>query len=483
MANQNQLRRPGDLNPAFNGGKVTLDHTGNAAFVLRLEQTTDANLLVLSRSIDARGYFLSQFTPQGERDPSFADGAGFVHVVDPISQDRDRLHVLKNGSFFVTGGSNSELLSASRFHADGRLDSSYGEDGHAVVRVSELIFDGRSGARIHTPEHKSAQEKGLPPKTGNLISIADGDSLYLVFTVGWGAYDELLAVVVRLDNQGKLDWAFNGSGYVAVTLAGTLIPFNYAVEAALQTEGAGSSKLVILVKESLPFATPYEGQQFLLRYDAKGKQDPFFGGNGNDQGFVRIDKDDFYVVNALWVDENGALKVLGASVKDGIGLKAAIRGYTAEGQVDTSFNRGELLLKEIVPGYGNWHGGAFYGQGKEARMVLSTSVRTDVARIAVVRLVDDGNFDETFGEQGIAAFDAEDSGVLVLAQLQLLPNEDIILGFKNDIWWLLGGAATPPIMAESCPAESADPAPDTTPPALALLKTAGAGPDSPTRAG
>lgn len=443
MANQNQSRRPGDLNPAFNGGKVTLDHTGNAAFVLSLEQTTDANLLVLSRSIGARGYFLSQFTPQGELDPSFADGAGFVHVEDPIYEDRDRLHLLENGSFLVTGGSDSELLSASRFHADGRLDSTYGKDGHAVVHVSELIFDGESGARIHTPEHKSAQHKGLPPKTGNLISIADGDSLYLVLTVGWGGYDELLPVVVRLDNQGKLDRAFNGSGYVVLTLAGTLIPFNFAVAAALQTGGAGSSKLVILVKEALPFTNPDEGQQFLVRYDAEGKQDYSFGGNGNDQGLVRIDKYDFYVVNALWADENGALKVLGASVKDGIGLKGAISGYTAEGQVDTSFNRGELLLKEIVPGYGNWHGGAFYGQGREARMVLSTSVPKEVTRIGVVRLLDDGNFDETFGEQGIAAFDPADSGLLVLAQLQLLPNEDIILGFKNDIWWLQGGAAKP----------------------------------------
>ena len=443
MANQNPSRRPGDLNPAFNGGKVTLDHTGNEAFVLWLEQTADANLLVLSRSIGARGYFLSQFTPQGELDPSFANGAGFVNVLDPISQDRNRLHLLEDGAFLVTGGSNSELLSVSRFHADGRLDSTYGVDGHAVVRVSELTLDGRSGAIIHTPEHKSAQEKGLPPKTGNSISIADGDSLYLVFTVGWGGWEELLTVVVRLDNQGKLDRAFNGSGYVAVTLAGTLIPFNYAVEAALQTEGAGSSKLVILVKESLPFATPYEGQQFLLRYDAKGKQDPFFGGNGNDQGFVRIDKDDFYVVNALWVDENGALKVLGASVKDGIGLKGAIRGYTAEGQVDTSFNRGELLLKEISPGYGNWQGGAFYGQGPEARMVLSTSLPADVMRIGAVRLLEDGNFDETFGEQGVAAFYPVESGVLVMVQLQLLANKDIILGFRNDIWWLLGGAATP----------------------------------------
>jgi hypothetical protein len=60
-----------------------------------------------------------------------------------------------------------------------------------------------------------------------------------------------------------------------------------------------------------------------------------------------------------------------------------------------------------------------------------------------VRLLDDGNFDETFGEQGIAAFDPADSGLVVFAQLQLLPNEDIILGFKNDIWWLQGGAATP----------------------------------------
>jgi len=446
MGDQDQTKRPGGLNLNFDGGKVTLDHIDGDTFVSCVEQTADENILVLARSVRSGGFNLSQFTPKGILDSTFTNG----FYADPDFPDRDKFHLLENGSFLVTGGAHPEQLAVTRFDKHGKLDTTYGQEGHAIVKVCELEFEGHKSVRIQTPENPKVpkspdprldQVKRLPPKVGNSVSIADGNSLYLVFTVRWDEPEIVMPVVVRLDENGELDKTFNKSGYVVVTLAGAGIRCSQATEAVLQTQPGEDSKLLIILKEILPPSDPSESQRLLVRYNNRGEPDYSFGDSAKQQGVVSIDRDDFYVVNSLWTDETGALKVLGASFKDNIGLKGAIAGYTAQGKQDSSFNEGQLLLTEIGPGYGNWHKGAFYGQGQGLRMVLSTSFVGNEPLIGIARLLDGGAFDDSFGDQGKAVFAATESGWQALAQLQLLPNKDIILGYRNDIWWVLGGDA------------------------------------------
>ncbi|WP_226504757.1 hypothetical protein [Pseudomonas sp. MWU16-30317] len=440
MVDQHQAKRPGDLNPVFNNGKVTLDHTGADGYLVWLELTAQGNILVLSRRSGVQqGYYLSRFTPQGTLDTSFGATKGFFLFEDPVFPDRDQFHQLDDGSFLVTGGGHADQLSITRFHAHGALDTAYGVGGHAIVRVSDLNIEGRKDPRIlvSSPDLglTTDQQKRLPPKSATVYSAADSLGAYLVFTATWGDFEQLNAVVVRIDGSGELDRAFNKTGYVVETLAGSGITYNVARQAVLQTRGQ-QSELVILVQEALKIVDPLEGNYFMLRYDVTGQRHFDFGGCGNDQGLARIDWQDFFIVYSLWAGEDGALKVIGSTFDDE-NFIGAVRGYTDQGKQDLSFYGGQLLLTEIEPGYGNWHRGIFYTEKGETRMVLSGPIPSR-RLIGIARLLGDGQFDKNFGEDGKAAFDRS-AGPTTTSHIQLLSDKDIILGDRNDIWWLKGG--------------------------------------------
>lgn len=438
MNHQNSSNRAGSLNPEFGGGHVTLNHTGSDALLVAMEPTGDGGLLVLSKRPGVGGFFVSKFTPAGELDTGFATGKGFFQETN--TGGGSGLHLLDEGRFLVTGGQGNDLLSRC-YAADGSLYTPYGENGYARVPVTELVVRDQRRAHWHWTQNDDTavqDAQGLPGKSsGDVISLADRGAVYLVFNAWWGEYETLMAVVVRVDAEGKLDMAFNQTGYFVVTMAGTGVEYNFARRAALQPSiNPDGSGVVLLVYEALPREQP-GGRAYLLRVTAHGV-DFEFGKSSPLQGYVEAPGRDKFVDYDMWADDE-SFRIMGTSIRADV-IPATVYGYTADGEVDRSFNNGAPLWTEFQPGTNVWNHGYFYGEDADRRMVFTTLLSSDGGQVAAVRLLANGEGDSSFGDNGFVTFPAQLSGWLASTSLRVTetPTKDVLIGFKEDIYWLLG---------------------------------------------
>ncbi|WP_416424024.1 hypothetical protein RAM80_30055 [Pseudomonas sp. App30] len=438
MSNEH-ARQAGEVDPVFNNGSVDLSHTGPESSLMGITNTSDGGVLALSLEFNTEGYFVTKLTRSGQLDGTFGTG-GFIHVVPPINLEAWSIHALEDDSCLVMGTWTHTLL-VSRFKSNGSLDTAYGIDGHAVVEVPDLIrIAGREAPSLAMPlpqqEPPGETAQRLPSRGLSIVlSLLDGDRLYLIFTIGWELYHEQMTVALRLDAQGGVDTTFNGSGYVVVTLAGTGIEYNTSRLAFLQQQDLQPRQLVVAVQESIR-DEGNSGDVYMVRLNESGQQDFSFGAP-HEHGVVHITRAQLWSFYTAFTDQNGAIKLLGfAAIGDG--AEPAIRGYTASGKVDTAFNAGETLLIPVSGGIPLWENGASLGVGADARMLLLTN-QSDSKKI-VVRLLADGAFDTAFGAGGIVRLTSRfDKPVQVTgSSFILLPNGDSFVGAGIRLYRLLG---------------------------------------------
>lgn len=417
--------RAGELNPVFGGGHVNLDHTGDDALLSAMEPTADGGLLVLSRRPLIAGYYVSRFTEAGLLDPAFGTQGGFFH---DTQDGPTNLHLLAGERFLVAGASGNDLI-AHCYNADGTLHVPYGNNGRVRVPVTELVV--HEGRPAQLPEQAA---NGLPGRsTVSIKSLVAGDKLFLVFTVWWGGFRELMSVVVRLDGEGRVDATFNRSGYFLVTMAGTDVVYNFPLDAVLQpSTHPDHQAVVLLVQESEGTSAD---DKYLLCVTAQGL-DYGFGQSALLPGYVPVPQSAAFEAGAL-LSGAGGLRVIGSTGYEN-NEAGVVFGFTAQGMVDRDFNNGEPLL---TPGERGWSLGYVYGEGAGERMVLLTYLFKDGSKIALVRLLADGQRDPDFGEDGTVAIPHVAAGWLALPKLRITsaPARDVLLGFKTDVYWLLGG--------------------------------------------
>lgn len=444
--NTERLLQAGDLDPVFNGGYVDLSHTGPWPGFLGLVNTADGGVLALSYqdSLSFPGYFVTKFTPLGTLDQDFASGEGFFYLEPEIDNLPWAIHGLEDGSFLVMGWIQQTLV-ASRFNPDGSLDTSYGANGYAVVHVPDLIRVAGKGApelAVPATQTRAPDTAGhrLPPLDFPLVfSALDDERLYLIFTIGWGLFHEKMTVALRLDAQGQVDTTFGDTGYVVITLAGTGIEYNKTRLAFVQQQDDKPRQLVVAVQESIRDA-PLWGDVYMVRFDEAGRQDFSFGAP-DEGGVVRIARSQLTFFTEGRADQSGAIKLVGQNLVDGNPV-TALRGYSANGEVDTAFNNGETLLVPIEMKLERVQICALPGGSPDARILLSTA-NIEAPEYIVVRLLADGAFDTTFGTDGIVALDLHHEGkpMVVGRSLEVLPNGDLSVSTVSGIYRLLGNAS------------------------------------------
>lgn len=424
--------RAGELNPAFGGGHVTLDHTGSEPLLGTMEPTADGGLLALSRRPLIAGYYVSKFTGAGELDPGFGSNGGFFH---DTQAGLTNLHLLSGDRFLVTGASGNALI-AHCYNADGSLYLPYGISGRVHLPVSELVLHEQRPAQLidhAVPDLLADGTAGLPGMgNSSIISLVAGDKLYLVFSVSWGGAGGSMSVVVRLDGQGGVDRTFNQAGYFVVTMAGTDVLTNHPIEAALQPSANPDHRAIVLLVAELVGLE--QERKFLLCVTDQGL-DYEFGESALLPGYVLVPESSGFTATALLSGEGG-LRVIGETGYEN-NINGVVFGFTAQGAVDPHFNGGQPLL---TPSESGWTQGSFYGQGEGERMVLLTYLFTDGSKLALVRLLADGRRDQDFGEGGTVAIPYVVSGWASRSPMRVTsaPARDVLLGFQTDVYWLLG---------------------------------------------
>ncbi|WP_227837743.1 NHL repeat-containing protein [Nocardia aurantia] len=308
----------------------------------------------------------------GTLDAGFGS-AGAVSADFGSSADRARAVAVQPDGKIVVAGSTQDPVqgdnfAVARFTPDGRPDTPFGDQG----RVSTDF-----GGKADVANAVALQSDGAIVVVGTSHGTATGDNI----------------AVARYTAGGVLDAGFGDGGKVSTDL-GTQADHGNTV--VVRPDGR------IVVAGSTRDPNPAQGDNFaVLRYLPDGKPDNGFGNNG----LVSTDfggKAD--VANAVVLQPDGSIVVVGTSHGTATGDNIAVARYTAGGVLDAGFGDGGKVSTDL--GTRADHGNAVVVQ-PDGRIVVAGSTTDPVQgdNFVLVRYTPDGHLDTTFGERGKVATD------------------------------------------------------------------------------
>ncbi len=218
-------------------------------------------------------------------------------------------------------------------------------------------------------------------------------------------------VVVRFNSDGSLDTSFGSSGKVVTS-------FNSDDEAhgvAVQQDG----KIVVVGRGS-------PTQDFVVvRYNKDGSLDTSFGTGGKVITDLGGDMDQ---ANAVALQPDGKIVVVGRKASHIYGYDTAIVRYTAQGSLDTSFgsnNDGKVIVN--VGGFEEAHDVAIQADGR----IVVVGEGGPGGNFVVLRLNANGTLDSTFGGSGEVLTDIGGDTDLANGVVLQADNKIVVAGAKS----------------------------------------------------
>jgi uncharacterized delta-60 repeat protein len=357
----------GDLDSSFgNGGKFLLAD-GNLHAVA-FDGSTGAIESVGSRK---DGQLLIR-TFAGQLDPEFGNGGV---VVNPLTQSGVGLVILPD-SKIVTAGSGRDLISLSRYEANGAPDSSFGTNGTVFKEIP--LSDGRS---------TTATGLAIQP-----------DGKFLI--VGYVMANEPRTqqsrkmFLARFNFDGSTDYSFGTDGLVVTDLGVTdrLTPGVFGRAVGLQSNGD-----IVVVGDTRRFPKT----SFVARFLPDGSLDSSFGNNGI------VENEACAFASAVAINSASGINTDDRIVAAGTrGIQPCLLRLTPNGGLDTSFNGSGVLLfrsphskgelKAVIVSDGS--------DGPSGQIVVggfTDTIPHSAAKFMLARINPDGSLDSTFGNNGI----------------------------------------------------------------------------------
>lgn len=312
----------------------------------------------------------------GAVDESFGNN-GFVNTVINGTYNVTRATVVQpDGKIVVVGqaGEPSTYIAvAARFNTDGSIDTSFGEDGKVLMPIGSMKSFATDVA---------LQADGKIVMSGYTWDNVTGDIFAL-----------------RLNTDGTFDNSFGSNGV------------------ALVDNGSDVSEAVAIQDDGKILVGGYTNDNFTVaRFNTDGSLDTTFGTNGWSITTFSIGSS---YVKDVKIQNDGKI-VLGGFLIDDLSIfEMALARLNSDGSIDNSFGTDGMVYFNI--GNGNDFGEALAIQddGKILlgghKWISNIGLKHD---LAVVRLNEDGTFDNTYGDNGVTTARLEDgpnySGDIVL---------------------------------------------------------------------
>ena len=364
---------PSGLDPTFGGdGRVsTVVGHGEAEAVL---VQPDGGIVTAGRRAVSGGidFALTRHDSDGNLDPGFGDGG--IVTTDLGSQTDEAFDAAldPDGGFVVVGRTDGPGFNRNfgvvRYHADGSLDTGFGDGG-----IVETDFAGQvdQANAVAVQADGKIVVAGLAARTGPLG--ADNDF-----------------ALARYLGDGTLDTSFGGDGIVTTDL-GTRTDVGRAV--VIQP---GDGGIVV--------AGTVDSDVALVRYTDTGEVDTSFGDHG--VTITDFGSDDF--ANGVALTSDGQILVTGHSLGAGLNTDFALARYSANGGLDHSFGSSGIVLTDIGGGDDFAEGLTVDADGRI--VVVGRATSSTILDMAVVRYDRDGALDTGFGENGMVTADFHGSG-------------------------------------------------------------------------
>lgn len=355
-------------NSEFNLGRLHGDLDVDRQ-VKGIEVLSDDKILIAASV--ARGlvglFGLVRLESDGRFDTTFADqGLALDRVVDSYdcgagkiaSQSPDRIIM---AGWLRWNSEGPRILVITRFNGQGRIDRSFGDNGHLVIDPGHLGRLDDSSCSLHLLPH------------GKILVGAS-----------YTGERHSTGLLVRIDSQGNLDRSFNTTGLLEIKH----VAFTSTTVTGLRVQ---ADQQILVAGGAQPAGAHMQG--YVARYSDAGVLDITFGGPGV-PGFSTMQIDSAAVTfNALLAAAED--KVIGVGQITGDKDWAVMVGFNASGSGYPEFNNGDPVLTSFVSELGSgWFDAHIQADGK---IICAGGPK----RLYMVRYEASGAIDRTFGINGL----------------------------------------------------------------------------------
>jgi uncharacterized delta-60 repeat protein len=421
----------GGLNPAFGTGGIAVSPLG--LFQTDLAVQPDGKIVAVGG--DGQSIQVVRFNPDGSVDTSFGSSGVATTLIGGADQF-ESVVIRPDGKIVVsaveidagTGLSNILLV---QYMPDGSLDTGFGNGGSVITSLPE----GQS-ITVNSFFFVGSPRLGLTLGPDGQI-VVSGQA-----TGGTGTGG---LVVAEYNAGGSLNQGFGAGGI-------TITPSFSDSSGNTFTNPAGASVAVdrhgrIVVSGTATNSTTFASTALLVRYNPDGSVDQSFGFQGAVTNVFNVPGTNDIVpiglrANSLVVLPNDSIIVSGdGGLVEGFGIGFAVEAFNADGSPDERFGSHGITLYSPPPSYFalfNATGLAVQTNG-DIIMVGTTDFFLSFGQIgnpgftdthfAMIRLTPDGNFDPSFGNNGVVTqtFPNPEDFVFPIS-VALTPNGDIVTG-------------------------------------------------------
>ena len=366
-----------------------------------------------------------RYNTDGTIDNSFGTN-GIVKTDLGNSYDTgNSLVIQKNGKIVLAGSANNGAsydVAVTRYNNDGSLDNTFGDRG----KVNTNLGTGTNG------NSAAIQSNGKIVVAGSYNSGANSDFL-----------------VLRYDTTGQSDNTF-GQGGISITDFGS--PNDYGNAVAIQSDGriivAGSSGIdfavaryntdgspdntfatggkatadfgnsddigssVIVQKDGkiVVAGSSSNGINYdfaMVRFNSDGTIDDAFGSNGKVKTEIQNSED---FESSILIQPDNKIILVGYSSIMGGNYNLSLVRYNSNGSIDNSFGTDGKVITDLGTAYGYSNSAVLQPDGRiDVTWNLYNGKNTD---FVIVRYNNNGSLDKTFGSNGIASVDFNNSNDL-----------------------------------------------------------------------
>ena len=345
---------------------------------------SDGNLLFVGDTAPNDDLVIASYTPEGQLDPRFGDGQGYVTYdfgdnerVTDVAVDSDGKIILLHQAGVINY--------LTRLHPNGRLDNGQGRAFSNVTSRNDALRD--------------------------VVIQPDGKIVVTGYTTN--PQNEPRLIVGRYTSTGRLDTSFGGNGgYNGVI--DDLLSYSQGRAVALDAQGN------ILVAGFRRFSSDSNFNFTLRRYDPMGNR---IGFPVNNHG-VSADFGGNDVPRDMVVQPDGKIIVAGATGGVNPPANFALVRYLESGAPDPDFGQGGKVITDLdgQDSIDFLNAVALLPDGKLLAAGSTRPKGATTGTSVLVRYLADGALDPTFGgEDGIAP-------VEVSSALAVLPDGKIVVG-------------------------------------------------------
>lgn len=312
-----RLDRDGNLDSSFgSGGRVLTDFSGKTDYVNALAIQGDGKIVAVGvSSVDGSGYdfAVARYLSDGSLDPSFGTGGKLTTAVG-LEVDSANAVVIQSDGKLVVGGESYRGtqfgidFALVRYHANGSLDTSFGDQGIVVTPIAS------NGAR------DTIYALALQTIDGEPRIVAAG---------GMGDF-----TLARYRANGNLDDTFGTGGTVANLFGSTI-----GTASAVAITPTGS---IVAVGHS-------HNDVAIVQLGDDGQLDPLFGSGG--KVVTPVNATNWDAAKAIAVDQLGKLAVAGWTYEgnSSSGNFVVLR-YLTDGTLDPSFAGTGVVVTPVAAG-------------------------------------------------------------------------------------------------------------------------------------